>query len=158
MSSAELVDISACPGGDILKCRFDYNPDYTPVIVFIVSIVVIFSIPQLFKLLNRALFERKRKMAPVLVEEKKTVICCRRCRKSRNKDSMDDTQKLSAVAPQQANSAHFKSMKKMSNAAGSDPLTYTEENEGDMNKGSSVNAKNRLPLLLNEKPRKKIID
>ena len=156
MSSAVLVDISECPNNDILKCRFEFQPNYNPVIAFICSIVIIFTVPQMMKLLNRAIFDRKRKITAKIADQIKKPMFCRRCRKKVNQDPMDDTQKLSSIAPK--NIYMFTQMGRPGHTPiWGDAATYTEEDMSENKKMLGYDSKSRLPSLIVEKEREKII-
>ena len=124
-----LPDISDCPNGDILKCRFSYSPDYTPVIVFILSVITIFTIPKLIQLFNRAVFDKKRSQAPSIRGDIIMPFCCRSCRKRRNKSSMDDSQKIGSIAPQ--NLVHYKDMNQLKEPDQGDNMTNQEDEPKD---------------------------
>lgn len=121
----ELPDISQCPGGDILKCRFSYKPDYTPVIVFIVSTIVIFVLSKLLEVFNSTVFEKKKNLSIKAVESDEAPFCCMRCRRKKHGDSIEENSKLARITPQ--NLANFRDMKQIKEMEQDDALNYTDE-------------------------------
>lgn len=121
-----LPDIKDCPGGDILKCRFEYTPDYTPVVVFMCTALVIFMIPKLVELFNRIVFTRKKSFVPKAVKTDSVPFCCKRCRKHRLRDGSEEKIKIGAITPQ--NLANYKDMKQIIEGPNDDNLNQTEEN------------------------------
>lgn len=155
MASREIVDISDCEHGSLLKCRFNYDADYTPVVVFTLSIVVIFSLPMIVKSINRLIFDRKMADAPKAVDEKIQHLCCRRCRKKVNKDPMDDTQKLSSIAPKPT--SQFSMMSRGMQTLQGEANTYTEEDVAESRRLPAYQSKTRMPMVVGEKERRRII-
>ena len=51
-----------CPKGNLLTCRFKFDPDYLPVVYFIFAMVSILTLPKLLILLNYALFNSTKQM------------------------------------------------------------------------------------------------
>lgn len=58
-SSAPLPKIKDCPEGKILNCRFTYDPDYTPIVVFLICMLLIFMLPRLVRLACKFFFQTR---------------------------------------------------------------------------------------------------
>lgn len=51
--------VEDCPDKQILKCRFAYDPDYTPIFVFLISLIAILLLPRIIRLINKCVFSSK---------------------------------------------------------------------------------------------------
>lgn len=109
MTTHEDYDISDCPSGNILICRFSYSPDYFPIVYFAASILGILLFPKIVKIVNFLVFEGKtpspsleeieRIGAVLQIEKVGRKSCCRKQKKTHPSDNTRPSRLPSSYLP-----------------------------------------------------------